>query len=103
MVIRKGLNSSKEYDISLKELRSPNEGETIIGEMTFFSHVEKTSMLFHVDEKWAEEHGINIPEYKRRMDMISIENSNRWSTATHIPLPFVDDVVRTVKEAFGCC
>lgn len=88
---------AKEYDISLKELRSPNEGETIIGEMTFFSHVEKTSMLFHVDEKWAEEHGINIPEYKRRMDMISIVNSHRWSTATHIPLPFVDDVVRTVK------
>lgn len=88
---------AKEYDISLKELRSPNEGETIIGEMTFYSHIEVTSMLFQVDEQWAEEHGINIPEYKRRMDMTSMDNNRRWDTATHIPLPFVDDVVRTAK------
>ena len=88
---------AEEYDISLKELRSPNEGETIIGEMTFFTHVEKTSILFRVDEQWAEEHGINIPEYKRRMDMTSMDNNRRWDTATHIPLPFVDDVVRTAK------
>lgn len=88
---------AKEYDISLKELRSPNERETIIGEMTFFSHVEKTSILFRVDEQWAEEHGINISEYKRRMDMTSMDNNRRWDTVTHISLPIADDVVRTAK------
>lgn len=88
---------AKEYDISLKELRSPNEGETIIGNIDLRLHVEKISMLFRVDEQWVEEHGINIPEYKRRMDMTSMDNNRRWDTATHIPLPFVDDVVRTAK------
>lgn len=88
---------AKEYDISLKELRSPIEGETIIGNIDLHLHVKKTRTLFRVDEQWAEEHGINIPEYKRRMDMISIENSHRWSTATHIPLTIADDVVRTAK------
>ena len=88
---------AKEYDISLKELRSPNEGETIIGNIDLRLHVEKTSMLFLVDEQWAEKHGINIPEYKRRMDMTSIEDNRQWSTATHIPLPIDDDVIRTAK------
>lgn len=88
---------AKEYGISLKELRSPIEGETIIGNIDLRLHVKKTRTLFRVDEQWAEEHGINIPEYKRRMDMTSMDNNRRWDTATHIPLPFVDDVVRTAK------
>lgn len=88
---------AEHYGISLKELRSPNEGETIIGNIDLRLHVEKTSMLFRVDEQWAEEHGINIPEYKRRMDMTSMDNNRRWDTATHIPLPIADDVIRTAK------
>lgn len=88
---------AKEYGISLKELRSPNDGETIIGNIDLRLHVDKTSMLFRVDEQWAEEHCINISEYKRRMDMISTEDNHRWSTATHIPLTITDDVIRTVK------
>lgn len=88
---------AEHYGISLKELRTPNEGETVIGNIDLRLHVEKTSMLFRVDEQWAEEHDINISEYKRRMDMISIVNSHRWSTATHIPLPIDDDVIRTAK------
>ena len=88
---------AEHYGISLKELRSPNDVETIIGNIDLRLHVDKTSMLFRVDEQWAEEHSINIPEYKRWLDMISTEDSHRWSTATHIPLPFVDDVVRTTK------
>lgn len=85
---------AKEYDISLKELRSPYEGETIIGEMSLRFHIEKTSTLFQVDEQWAEEHGINISEYKRWMDMISFENDHQWSTATHIPLQTIDGTIR---------
>lgn len=88
---------AEHYGISLKELRSPNEGETIIGNIDFRLHVKKTRTLFRVDEQWAEEHGINIPEYKRRMDMMSMDNNRRLDTVTHIPLPFVDDAVRTAK------
>lgn len=102
MVSKKGFQKgakqfAEHYGISLRELRSPNEGETIIGEMSLRFHIEKTRTLFRVDEQWAEEHGINIPEYKRRMDMISTEDNRRWCTATHIPLTITDDVVRTAK------
>ena len=102
MVSKKGFQKgakqyAEHYGISLKELRTPNEGETVIGNIDLRLHVEKTSMLFRVDEQWAEEHDINITEYKRWMDMISIVNSHRWSTATHIPLTTADDVVRTAK------
>lgn len=99
MVSKKGFQKgakqyAEHYGISLKELRSPNEGETVIGKMTLHLHVEKTSMLFLVDEQWAEEHGINIYEYKRRMDMISFENDHQWSMATHIPLETIDGTIR---------
>ena len=102
MVSKKGFQKgakqfAEHYGISLRELRSPNEGETIIGNIDLRLHVNKTSMLFRVDEHWVEEHGINISEYKRRMDVTSIENSHRWSSATHIPLTIADDVVRTAK------
>ena len=88
---------ANEYGISLKELRSPNDGETIIGEMDLNIHIEKKSTLFKVDEKWAEEHGINIPEYKRRIDMLGVINNHRWSNATHIPLKIDDDRIRDSK------
>lgn len=102
MISKKGFQKgakqyAEHYGISLKELRSPNEGETIIGEMVLHVHVEKTNMLFRVDEQWAEEHGINISEYKRRVDMTSNEDNRQWGTATHIPLPIDDDVIRTAK------
>jgi len=85
------------YGISLKELREPNDGETTIGEIDLGIHLEKTSTLFKVDEKWAEEHGINISDYKLRMDLISIKNNHQWSNATHIPLPTSDDNIRDSK------
>lgn len=88
---------AEHYGISLKELRTPNEGETIIGNIDLRLHVEKISMLFRVDEQWAEEHCINISEYKRRMDMMSMYSIHRWRSATHVPLPIADDVVRTAK------
>ncbi len=88
---------AKGYGISLKELRSPRAGETLIGEIDLRFHVEKKSTLFKVDEKRAEERGINISEYKRRMDMISIKKEHLWSNATHIPLPINDDKIRDSK------
>lgn len=88
---------AKEYGISLKELRTPNDDETIIGEIELRFHIEKKSTLFKIDEKWAEKHGINITDYKCRLDMISIKNDHLWSNATHIPLPISDDIIRDSK------
>lgn len=102
MVSRKGYQKgakeyANHYGILLKELREPGDGETIIGEIVLRFHIEKTSTLFKVDEKWSEEHGINIPEYKSRIDLIGIKNDHQWSNATHIPLPINDDIIRDSK------
>jgi len=102
MVTKKGFQRgaktyAKQYGISLKELREPNNGETIIGEIEIHNHIEKWSTLYKVDEKWAEEHQINIPEYKRRLVLCYFPNDQRWSNATYVPLTIIDDVVRNAK------
>lgn len=102
MVTKKGFQKgtktyAKQYGISLKELREPDKGETIIGETEIHNHIEKWSTLYKVDEEWAEEHQINIPEYKRRMDPISFKHDHKLSNATYIPLTIIDDVVRNAK------
>lgn len=102
MVTKKGYQKgakeyAKQYGILLKELRKPDKGETIIGEIEHHFHIEKWRTLYKVDEKWAEEHNINIPEYKRKLDLISFKNDHKWSNATHIPLPIADDIVRNAK------
>ena len=105
MVSKKGFQEgaktfAKQYGISLKELREPNKGETISGEIETHIQIEKWSTLYKVDEKWAEEHQINIPEYKRRMDLISFQHDRKWSNATYIPFTIIDDVVRNAKGDF---
>ena len=98
MVSKKGFQSgaiqyAKAYGISLKELREPEGEETIIGNMALNFHIEKRSTLFAVDEQWAKDHNIDIPEYKRRMDMISFTHEYNWSNASHIPLELADWVI----------
>ena len=102
MVSKKGFQSgaklyAKECGISLQELREPEGEETIIGNMALNFHIEKRSTLFAVDEQWAKEHNIDIPEYKRRMDMISFTHEHKWSNATHIPLELADRVIRDAE------
>lgn len=102
MVSKKGFQSgaiqyAKAYGISLKELREPEGEETIIGNMALNFHVEKRSTLFAVDEQWAKEHNIDIPEYKRRMDLSSFMNEYKGSNATHIPLQLADRVIRDAE------
>lgn len=102
MVSKKGFQSgaklyAKECDISLQELREPEVGETFIGNMMLNIHSEKRSTLFAVDEQWAKEHNIDIPEYKRRIDMFSLTNEHQWSDATHIPLELADRVIRDAE------
>ena len=102
MVSKKGfqrgaIQYAKAYGISLQELREPEVGETFIGKMMLNIHSEKRSTLFAVDEQWAKEHNIDIPEYKRRIDMFSLTNEHQWSNATHIPLQLADRVIRDAE------
>lgn len=102
MVTKRGFQKgaktyAKQYGILLKELRKPDKGETMIGEIEIHHHIEKWRTLYKVDEKWADEHNINIPEYKRRIDLISFQHDHNWSNSTHIPLPIADDIVKNAK------
>lgn len=67
MVSKKGFQSgaklyAKEYGISLQELREPENGETIIGEINLAFHVQIKRPLYKVDKVWAAEHNIEVPE-----------------------------------------
>lgn len=98
MVSKKGFQSgakqyARAYGISLEELREPEGDENIIGEISLGFHIENRSTLFTVDEQWAKEHNIDIPEYKRRLDMISSTNGYKWSKDIHIPLQLVNWVI----------
>ena len=48
------------YGISLKELRAPRDGETIIGELDIRTEISGTHRLFLVDEEWASAHKFDM-------------------------------------------
>ena len=76
---------AKEWGISLKELRTPGHGESIIGEIEYNTHLEVRHTLYKVDEEWAINHGIDFSRYRRDLDLMRFGNDNKWSHATHIP------------------
>lgn len=51
---------AKEWGISLKELRTPDRGETIIGEIEFNTYCEIRHTLYKLDEEWALQHGMDF-------------------------------------------
>ncbi len=102
MVTKKGYQKgakeyAKEYGISLKELRSPKEGETNIGEINMQFHAEIRYALFKIDEEWAIKHHLDIIEFRKRLDMIDQLSNQKWSNASHIPLPTNDRVIRNAE------
>lgn len=98
MVTKKGYQKgakmyAKEYCIELKELRTPQKGETLIGEIETLIHTEIRHRLFLIDEEWAKEHNFNIVIYKQNMEMFSFNNNK----GSYVPLLTTDDVVRNSK------
>ncbi|MBO7588198.1 MAG: restriction endonuclease [Bacteroidaceae bacterium] len=82
------------YGISLKELRAPRDGETIIGELNMQFQIDVTHCLFLINEEWAAKRGFDINMYRERTAMYSVQNSEKWRNATHLPLSTVDDNIR---------
>ena len=82
------------YGISLKELRAPKEGETIIGEVDFRMECSVTHQLFLVDEEWAEGHNIDMGLYRERLDFFGVKRDNKSRKTTHVPLQTIDDFIR---------
>jgi len=82
------------YGISLKELRAPRDGETVIGELDMQFETDVTHRLFLINEEWAAKRGFDINMYRERTAMCSVQNSEKWRNATHLPLSTVDDNIR---------
>lgn len=91
------------YGINLMELRTPNEGEGIIGETILNFDIQVRHRLFLVDEEWAKANNLNFQRYKDNLDfMRNLDEPPRkpniqWSNSTHIPLETKDEKIRDGK------
>lgn len=85
------------YGISLKELRAPMDGETIIGEMEWKFDADVTHCVYLIDEEWAQRHNFDIQGYRERQDMLSINGNKKWSNSTYVPLSTTDRFIRDVN------
>ena len=81
---------ASEYGISLKELRTPNSGEAIIGEVEMNFDISVRRCLFLVDADYAETDKFSVTKYKHFLDWMSLNNESSWINATHIPLELIN-------------
>ena len=88
---------AQEYGISLKELRTPRYGETIIGEIENHIHYEVRYTLFQVDEAWAEKNGFDIERYRKRLSLIFTSRTELWDSMPFIYIERKDDILRDEK------
>ena len=85
---------AQEYGISLKELRNPRYGETVIGEIVNHFHIEMRHTLFLIDEDWATANNLNLQRYREFLASFDFEHSEAWRNATHLPLEIKDNIIR---------
>ena len=78
------------YGIDLKELRSPNSDEAVIGKIELHINTSTRHCLFLVDDNYAETDKFSVHQYKRRLDFMRIDRTSRWINATHIPLELIN-------------
>lgn len=78
------------YGIDLKELRSPNSGEAVIGEVELHINTSTRHCLFLVDDNYSETDKFSVTKYKHFLDWMSLNNESSWINATHIPLELID-------------
>ena len=88
---------AQEYGISLKELRTPRYGETIIGEIENHIHYEVRYTLFQIDEAWAEKNGFDIERYRKRLSLIFTSRTELWNSSPFIYIEWKDDILRDEK------
>lgn len=88
---------AQEYGISLKGLRTPRYGETIIGEIENHIHYEVRYTLFQVDEAWAEKNGFDIERYRKRLSLLFTSRTELWDSMPFIYIDRKDDILRDDK------
>ena len=84
---------AREYGISLKELRNPRYGETIIGTIENHIHLELRYTLFHIDEDWAAENSFDIARYRKQLSMHFTSRDELWNRPPYIYLEWKDDIL----------
>ncbi len=84
---------AKEYGISLKELRQPRCGETIIGEIETGIHCEFPYTLFQIDNTWARENNFDIDAYRKRLSFIFQSRTELWNSLPFIYIERKDDIL----------
>ena len=84
---------AQEYGISLKELRTPRYGETIIGQIENHIHYEVRYTLFQVDEAWAEKNGFDIERYRKRLFLLFTSRTELWDSMPFIYIDRKDDIL----------
>lgn len=89
---------AQEYGISLKELRTPRYGETIIGHIQNHIHSEVRYTLFHIDEEWAAQNDFDIERYRKRLSLLFTFRTELWNRQPYIYLERKDD---TLRDAYG--
>ena len=89
---------ASEYGISLKELRTPNPGEAIIGKIEKNFDIAVRRCLFLVDKDYSETEKFSVSKYMQFLDWMSLNHKSSWASATHIPLELVD---RTIINSDG--
>ncbi|MBO4760589.1 MAG: restriction endonuclease [Bacteroidales bacterium] len=85
---------AQQYGISLKELRIPCSGETIIGEIESHIHSEVLYTLFRPDEEWVAKNGIDIERYREQLKLLLISRTELWDTPPYIYLDWETDILR---------
>lgn len=85
------------YGIALKQLRTPRDGESVIGECVSRIEGDCQSCIYLVDEDWAVQHNIDISAYRRRLDCIGLNSANRWTNSRYVPLDTIDNLIKDAK------
>lgn len=78
------------YGIDLKELRNPNPGEAVIGEVEMNFDISVRRCLFLVDVNDSETEKFSVSRYKQILSCMSLDKDSSWINATHIPLELID-------------
>ena len=78
------------YGIDLKELRNPNPGEAVIGEVEMNFDISVRRCLFLVDENDSKTEKFSVSKYKQFLSWMSLDKESSWTNATHIPLELID-------------
>ena len=85
---------AQQYHISLKELRQPKYGETIIGEIEDHIHTEIRYIVYRIDEDWAAKNDLDIQRCRERLSLIFMNRPEFWNDPPYISLNTKDNIIR---------